>query len=210
MEGAVDLRIANQGFGAPGLDFVDSYLATLGRDFGAPMAELDFADAEAARRVINGWAADRTNDRIEELFPAGEITPTPCWLSQRGSLDAEWRYKFSPSQTTDQPFVLPDGSSVQVPTMRFDLYLPLVWTEDYAAVELLYGRGDLSMVLLTAQDFASFEAGLDRERLQGIFDSITEQGIHLSLPKFSFKSHTALNATLQDLGMTTVFGSRRI
>ncbi|HYI21106.1 MAG TPA: serpin family protein, partial [Candidatus Limnocylindrales bacterium] len=208
VEGAVDLRIAIQGFGAPGLDFVDAYLATLGRDFGAPMAELDFADAEAARRVINGWAADRTNDRIEELFPAGEITPqTVLVVANAVSLDADWRYKFSPSQTTNQPFFLPDGSSVQVPTMRFDLYLPLVWTEEYAAVELLYGQGDLSMVLLTAQDFASFEAELDRERLQGIFDSITEQGIHLSMPKFSFKSHTALNDTLQDLGMTSVFGS---
>ena len=191
VEGAVDLRIANQGFGAPGLDFLDSYLATLGRDFGAPMAELDFADAEAARRVINGWAADRTNDRIEELFPSGEITPqTVLVVANAVSLDAEWRYKFSPSQTTDQPFFLPDGSSVRVPTMRFDLYLPLVWTEEYAAVELLYGRGDLSMVLLTAPDFESFEAELDPERLNGIFDSITEQGIHLSLPKFSFKSHT--------------------
>ena len=62
------------------------------------------------------------------------------------------------------------------------------------------------MVLLTAQDLIAFEAELDRERLQGIFESITEQGIHLSLPKFSFKSHTPLNDTLQALGMTTVFG----
>jgi serpin B len=205
-EGVVDLRLANQGFAAPGLPFLDSYLETLGRDFGAPMAELDFLDTERARDVINAWAADRTNDRITELFPAGAISAqTVLVIVNAVAMDAAWRYVFDPAQTSDEPFQLADGTVVQVPTMRFDLYLPLVWDEEFAAVELLYGAGDLSMVVILPNDLTAFDAEVDPARLQWIFDAISEQGIHLSLPKFAFKSHTDLDDTLKQLGMTSVY-----
>lgn len=205
-EGVIDLRLANQGFAAPGLSFLDSYLATLGRDFGAPMAEVDFIDAEHARGVINGWAADRTNDRITELFPAGAVTSqTVLVLVNAVAMDAAWRYLFDPALTSNAPFHLADGSVVQVPTMHFNLYLPLAWEEEYSAVELSYGAGDLSMVVILPNDLSAFDAELDPALLERIFDSITEQGIHLSLPKFAFKSHTELDAALKRLGMTSVY-----
>ena len=121
------------------------------------------------------------------------------------AMEAQWRYLFDPAQTRPAPFHLPGGDVVNVPTMHFDLYLPLVWEEEYQAVELLYGAGDLSMVAIVPNDLATFEADLDPERLQGIFEAITEQGIHLSLPKFAFRSHTDLDDTLRQLGMTSVY-----
>ena len=71
--GAVELRLANQAFAQPGLPLVESYLETLSTQFGAPLAELDFSEAERARSVINDWVAGQTNDRIEELFPPETI-----------------------------------------------------------------------------------------------------------------------------------------
>lgn len=207
-EGIVDLRTANQGFAAPGLPFVDSYLATLGRDFGAPMAELAFTDVERAREVINKWAEDRTNGRITDLFPPGELdASTILVLVNAISMDAAWKFLFDPAQTSNEPFNLADGSTVDVPTMHFDLYLPLVTSDDYAAVELPYGDGDLSMVVILPEDPATFDDEVTPDRLQEIFDSITDQGIHLSLPKFSFKSHTPMDDILKGLGMTGIYGS---
>ena len=202
----VDLRLANQAFARPGFSFLDSYVAALSGDFGAPLAELDFGDAENARQVINKWAADRTNQRITELFPAGTLdASTRLVLANAVSLDAQWKYLFDPAQTTVEKFQLADGSEVDVPTMHFDLYLPLTYTDEYAAVELLYGRGDLSMVLILPRDLHSFEADVDVAALQQIFDAIADDGIHLALPKFSFKSHTDLDATLQALGMASAY-----
>ncbi len=207
-EGVVDLRTANQGFAAPGLPFVDSYLATLGRDFGAPMAELAFTDVDQAREVINKWAEDRTNGRITDLFPPGVLdASTVLVLVNAISMDAAWKYLFDPAQTRSEPFNLADGSTVDVPTMHFDLYLPLVTGDDYDAVELPYGDGDLSMVVILPGDPAKFDDEVTAERLQGIFDSITDQGIHLSLPKFSFKSHTPMDDILKGLGMTGIYES---
>lgn len=204
---AVDLRLANQLFAKPGLPVLDDYLTTMTRDFGAPLAELEFGNAERARQVINDWAADRTNGRIEELFPAGTITPaTALVLCNAISMDAAWTYLFDPAATTNEPFHRADGAVTLVPTMHFDLYLPLSAEGSVQAVELPYGKGDLSMVVILPEDLDAFVAGLDQAQLQEIFDSITEQGIHLSLPKFSFNSDLALDATLRGMGIKKAYG----
>jgi serpin B len=206
-EGVIDLRLANQGFAAPGLPLLDSYLVTLGRDFGAPMAEIEFTDEEDARRVINGWAADRTNDRITELFPEGVLTPdTRLVVVNAVAMDAAWKYLFDPAQTTDKPFHLTGADEVEVPTMHFDLYLPLATDERYDAVELPYGDGDLSMVIILPKKLDAFEREVDPDRLRSIFAAISEQGIHLSLPKFAFSSHMALDEVLKHLGMASAYG----
>lgn len=206
-QGAVDLRLANQVFAEPGLPLLEDYLATLTHDFGAPVAELAFSDPEGARRVINGWAADRTNDRIKELFPPGTITPANVLiLCNAISMDAAWTYLFDPSLTSDKPFNLADGSTVEVPMMHFDLYLPLVVEDGLQAVEIPYGKGDLSMVVIMPDDLDAFVRDVDPESLNRIFGAISEQGIHLSLPKFSFSSDVALDETLQRLGIRSAYG----
>jgi serpin B len=205
---AVDLRLANQLFAQPGLPLLDGYLTTMTRDFGAPLAELEFGDAERARQVINDWAAERTNGRIEELFPAGTITPqTALVLCNAISMDAAWTYLFDPAATTNEPFRRADGAVTLVPTMHFDLYLPLSAEGSVQAVELPYGKGDLSMVVILPEDLDTFVRDLDADGLQGIFESITEQGIHLSLPKFSFSSDLELDATLQQMGIRSAYGA---
>ena len=204
--GAVDLRVANQVFAAPGLPLIDSYLTTLTRDFGAPLAELAFSDPEAARQVINGWAADRTNDRIKELFPAGSLDPnTVMVLCNAVSMDAAWTYLFDPASTMGEPFRLADGSAIDVAMMHFNLYLPLMSEVGLQAVELPYGKGDLSMVVILPDDLDAFAAELDPDSLDRIFDTIEEQGIHLSLPKFSFDSDLGLDATLQAMGIRSAY-----
>ena len=202
----VDLRIANQLFAQPGVRLLDSFLTTLSADFGAPLAELDFDQPEVARQVINGWASDRTNDRIKDLFPPGSIDRNVrLVIANAVSLDAEWRYRFERADTRHEPFHLPDGSVVSVPTMHFDLYLPLAATPEYEVVELPYGDGDLSMVVILPEDLGRFEASLDPERLERIFAGISEQGIHLSLPKFALNSQLPLDDTLKALGMRSAY-----
>ena len=205
-DSAVDLRIANQAFAQPGFPFVEAYLASLTQDFGAPVAELDFSDAERARAVVNRWAAQRTGDRIDDLFPAGSITPsTVLVLANAVSLVGQWRYRFDPSLTSVAKFARPDGSTVDVPMMHFDYSLPLAQGADYAAVELPYGRGDLSMVLILPDNMAAFEAALSADRLQSILESINDGGIHLRLPRFSFRSDVDMDAALRELGLSGMF-----
>ena len=54
---------ANKVWTEPGLALRDDYLDVLTGVYGSPLAEANFGtDADGARRVINGWVEDNTND----------------------------------------------------------------------------------------------------------------------------------------------------
>ncbi len=193
----------------PGLDLREDYLDVLTGVYGSPLAEADFAgDADGERQVINSWAEQRTNDLITELFPSGSLDESTLMVLVNAiALDAPWEFPFDPAATRDEPFTLADGSTVDVATMHYDEFLPSAFTEEYQAVELPYGGGALSMVVVMPNDLAAFEGNLTTESLNGVFDSITDGGIHLSLPKWSARTHLTLNDTLAEMGMPTAFGA---
>ena len=200
---------ANKVWTAPGLALRDDYLDVLTGAYGSPLAEADFvADPDAQRQLVNGWVAERTNDLITELFPPGSLTArTRLVLVNAVALDAPWEFPFDPASTREEPFTRPDGSVVQVPMMHYDEYLPSAWTEEYQAVELPYGGGALSMVVIVPTDLATFEAALTPESLESVIGTIDDGGIHLSLPRWSARTHLTLKETLSALGMPTAFGA---
>lgn len=198
---------ANKVWTTPGLALRDEYLDVLTGDYGSPLAEFDFgSDTEGARQLINEWVADQTFDLIPELWPPNSFSgQTQMVLVNAVAMDAPWEFPFDPAMTTDAGFTTADGTVVQVPTMRYDEFLPSLWREDVQAVELPYGDGALSMVIIQPSDFAAFEAGLSAASLDDIFDAIDDGGIHLTMPKWSARTHVQLNDTLAALGMPTAF-----
>ncbi len=200
---------ANKVWTSPGLPLRNDYLDILTGAYGSPLAETDFA-SDVGRKAVNTWVADQTEDRIPELFPPGTIDPTTAMvLVNAVALDAPWEFPFDPEQTVDGPFTRPDGSTVTVATMRYDEYLPAAVTDSYQAVELPYGGGALSMVIVVPEDLTSFEADLSTGSLQAIIDSINDGGIHLTMPKWQARTHLTLNDTLIALGMPQAFDPAR-
>jgi serpin B len=198
---------ANKVWTQPALPLRGQFLDVLAGDYGSPLAEADFAaDPDAQRAVINQWVAERTEDRIAELLPEDALTPeTRLVLVNAIALNAPWEFPFDPAATADQPFTRPDGSTVNVPTMHYDEYLASATTGEFQAVELPYGGGALSMVVIVPNDLAAFEASLTPESLQTAIDSLTDGGIHLSLPRWTARTHLTLNDILIALGMPTAF-----
>jgi serpin B len=204
---AVDYATASRAWGQEGLDFADDFLDTLTRFHGAPLAVADFsADPEGERAAINAWTAERTAGHVEELFPPGTISDlTRLVLVNAAHLDAPWEFAFDPAQTRDGLFHLPDGTVATVPFMHYDLYLPNAVSDEWAAVEIPYAGGALSMVVIVPDDLAAFEADLDIEGLDRVLDQIDDAGIHLSLPRFSATYHTSLVEPLHALGVVDAF-----
>ncbi len=199
---------ANKVWTQPGLALLDDYLDVLTGAYGSPLAEADFgADPEAMRNLVNGWVEERTNDLIPELFPPASFDgSTQMVLVNAVALDAPWEFPFDPAATRTEPFTRADGSTVNVPMMHYDEFLPSAWTEDALAVEVPYGGGALSMVVIVPNDLAAFESELTTESLAAVIDGITDGGIHLSLPKWTARTHVQLNDVLTGLGMPAAFG----
>lgn len=203
-------RSANQTWSAPDLVLLDEYLDVLTGAYGAPMVSVNFAeDPERARAAINEWTESETNGLIDELFPAGSIKGnTRLALVNAVALDAPWEFPFDPARTGVGDFTTIDGSVVRTPMMRYDEFLPSYYGEGFSAVELPYGGGALSMVAMVPyDDFTSFEAGLDAERLNAVFDGLSEGGIHLLMPRWTSRTALSLPDTLSELGMPSAFGA---
>lgn len=221
------LRNNAQIFGAPGQEFVPDFLDAMAGHFGAPLATVDFSDAERARLRINEWVKERTEGKIPDLLPAGTITPDiRVVLVNAMYLDAPWEFSLDPKMTQDGSFTKADGSTVKVPFMYYDEYLPSAHGKGYSAVELPYEGGGLSMVIVlpqptyeTIQKGDSFESketpaptldelvkSLDAAGLEKLLAGLEENGIHLSLPRFTFSTHRDMLEDVQDLGAPTAIG----
>ncbi len=205
----VDVDIANRVWANQDLVLLDDYAQTLASNYGAALAQVDIAgDPEGSRAAVNAWVAEATRQKIQELFPEGSIgADTRLVLANALYLRAGWKFPFPPSSTSDQPFLLADGSRVDVPTMHYDEYLPSGRGEGWSAVRLPYSGEDLSMTVIVPDDLASFEQKLDVALLEQVEASIRPGGIHLSLPRFTARTHLSLADTLKAMGMPSAFGA---
>jgi serpin B len=148
----IDMARGTQLFGQRGFEFKEPFLETLSRDYGAPLATLDFADdPETARGVINTWVAELTRQLIEELMPPGSISGnTQLVIVDAQYMKAAWDEPFDPDRTSDAPFHLADGSTVEVPMMGHNLSIPMASGEDWVAGELPYEGDRLAMLVVVA------------------------------------------------------------
>lgn len=196
---------ANKVWVQEGLSLLDPFLDVLTGDYGSPLADANFSSDEQ-REIINRWVEGKTAERIPELFPAGSLSAsTAMVLVNAVALDAPWEFPFDPEATRPGSFTLLDGTDVEVPMMHYDEFLPSGFTDEAVAVELPYGGGALSMVVIVPNDLEEFESTLTVETLDAVLDSIAEGGIHLTIPKWSARTHITLNKDLQALGMPSAF-----
>jgi serpin B len=207
---AIALDAANALFGQESMAFEQPFLDTLAREYGAGMRTVDYAGAtEAARGVINGWTAEQTRDRIEEIIPSGALDPlTRLVLVNAIYLKAPWERPFEKGLTQDGPFHLEDGSTVTVPMMR-PLHAPIALGrgDGWQAVPLPYAGGRVAMTVVLPDEgrLADVEAQVVGGGLPAILASPRPEQVGLVLPRWTFRTEAPLNDALTALGMTLPF-----
>ena len=203
------LNIANAIWGQQGFGFQDEFLDTLAQYYNSGLRLLDFSHSpDAARKVINQWVEEQTEDKIKDLLPEGSIDSlVRMVLTNAIYFNAAWQYPFDQQATHDGVFHRLDGSTVTVPLMHQSELLGYAAGPGYQAVELPYVGGELSMLILLPDEgtFADWAKKLDADTLAGIVGSLEHQQVQLSLPRFSFDSEVQLKAALQKLGMSQPF-----
>jgi serpin B len=203
------LNIVNAVWGQEGHSFLPGYLDVLSRNYGAGLRLLDFErSAEEARQAINRWVSEQTEERIDNLIPAGAIDPlTRLVLTNAIYFKAAWQYPFEEDQTQEQTFYPLGGGEITVPMMNQTQQFRYAEGEGYQAVELLYVGNTASMVILLprAEAFKSFESSLDADRVEAVVEDLEPRSVILTMPRFEFASRLRLADTLADLGMPNAF-----
>ena len=206
---AFQLAVANALWGRDDYPFDEAYLALLEEHYGAGLERADFTgDPEGERERINAWVADRTEDRIEDLLPAGSIDhSTVLVLTNAIYFMASWLQEFDPDDTTDGTFTALDGTESTVPMMHQNLRTNYASVPGAEVIELPYVGEEVSMVLVLPDEgeFESFESALDAETLFGIFEELGDASGDLAMPRFEFETEVKLSDVLTDLGMPVAF-----
>jgi len=204
---AVALRIANAPFAQAEMPIEQAYLEALASRYGAGLRLVDYKrETEAARKVINAWVDDQTEQRIPELLVPGVLTPeSRLTLVNAIYLKAPWQTAFSLEATQPGAFTRADGSIVEVPMMQVGEAMPYAAGAGWRAVEIPYVGGSLAMTVIVPDDLAAFEATLTAEQLATITGALADAQVALTLPKFSIETKAQLGDTLATLGMPTAF-----
>jgi serine protease inhibitor len=208
-ETPLQLSIANAVWAEQTYPFLQSFLDTIALHYGAGIRLVDFINQyEAARKEINGWVSDQTQDKIKDLIPEGMLSPnTRMALVNAIYFKADWLRPFDANSTQDAPFHLLDGSDVTVPTMNQDAFIPYAKGDGWQAIELVYQGGTAAMDIIVPDEgrFEEEESSLDYETATAILESLQPTSVMLALPKFQFEGEVGLRDQLMALGMKDAF-----
>lgn len=204
------LSISNGLWVQDGFSLLDEYVAEVTRHYNAAVRNLDFInDSEGSRETINEWVAESTLNRILDLIPPGVLKEdTRVVLTNAVYFKASWRKPFDERSTNDAPFVLADGSTIDIPMMNQTGFFRYVATEGCKAVELDYAEGNASMlILLPDGDVEEFRQEFSADMLETIRRRLSLCNVSLSMPGFEFSQSMQLSQMLKILGMEAAFGS---
>ncbi len=209
----VEVALANSVWYREGVPVRQAFIDTTRAHFDAEVAALDFSEPSASER-INGWVDDETRGNIAEIVPA-EIPPNlVMYLINATYFKGQWRSKFDPDQTAEEPFHRADGSTVSVPMMEKtdEVRHPYYRTEQFSAVDLAYGDSLYSMTVLLPHEDTSVQEvvdSLDAETWARVTERLSPQSFsRLKMPTFTLRYEKTLNDVLTDLGMGVAFTNR--
>ena len=208
------LSVADALWGQQDFSFLAPFLNLVQADYGGGLHQVDFKSAtETARETINAWVAQATNNKIQDLLPAGSIDSlTRLVLTNAVYFKGQWATQFDASLTQNAAFTLAAGGQVQVPTMHTTGSYGYMQAGGYQVLELPYAGGRLAMDVLLPTAAAG-PSSLDISRLPADLGSwlqgLKSQEVAVSLPKFTITTPSInITPSLMALGMTDAFGTK--
>lgn len=208
-QGAPEFRAVNATWGQQDYVFEPAFLDVLALHYGAGVRAVDFkGETELLRTQINDWVEGQTNQRIQELLPAGSLRPdTRLVLTNALYFKGGWAEPFEKQLTRSGTFHLQGGGEQQVEMMGNSFEVPRMKGEGFEAAALPYVGGAFRMLIILPASgrFEEIEARLSAEFLDGIRGALRSQHTALSLPRFQVEMTLPLGEALQGLGMVDAF-----
>ena len=202
----VVMEIANSIWYREDFQVLESFKATNENYFDAEVAALNFGDP-GAKNTINQWVDDKTHGKIEEIID--EIMPDHVmFLINAIYFNGRWTTPFDPELTTLSRFFNLDDSFSEVAMMHHFGEVKYSEFETYEAVELPYGDGHFSMVVMLPSVESSADelvAQLSPSQLEATYEGLESEEIFMWMPRFELEYKKKLKNILIDLGMEKAF-----
>ncbi|XP_057318329.1 serpin A11-like [Microplitis mediator] len=207
-----ELKLANKVFTASNSKLQSDFQEITKTYFGSESQSVDFTNTEAAAATINNWCAEKTNNRITELFKPNDVEGFLLVLVNAVYFKGKWADKFNPERTRSSPFQIDENTTKDVQMMyKMANYN---WgdldTIEAKYIELPYESKDDSEAISMFIILPDKHSGLRdvENRIHNInFSSLEgpKREVALHLPKFKIESKLDLKPILRNMGITEMF-----
>ncbi len=206
----VELSVANRLFGEKTRDFRPGFVDVTADHYRAELDLVDFRHAhEAARKHINGWIADETQKRIQDLIPENVLNEaTALVLANAVYFKGDWKTAFDPKVTKKDDFTTPKRT-VQTDMMHMRAHHRFAEHDGALMLEMAYQGDELVMqlVLPVADDgLPALEKRLGSGLLDQLSSKLGRHEVIVTMPRFTIDgSALSLKGTLQRMGVVDAF-----
>ena len=185
-----------------GKDFIQNNKAL----FDADVNDIDFTQADKAKKTINEWAEKATNGTIKELSlqindDMRAVLANACYLK------GKWTLPFDKKETKKATFHNQDGTTCEVDMMHLTKTFNFRDSEGepYMAVELPYGNQSFHMVIVLPKEDYTLDDILptfDWNRL-----GLGGEKVNVALPKFKIEASypEEIMKCVKELGVSQIF-----
>ncbi len=208
----VTLEIANSLWAQKDAPFESEFLDANRDYFGAEIRSLDL-QAPGAADEINGWVAEKTQDRITEIID----NPDPAAVMELVNAVyflADWAESFDEAATSSQPFTLSTGDPVDVDMMQAMREWDYGESETLQIVRLPYATEDFAAYVLVPQgDLGPGDVleTMDATTWKSLTRLLLPREGSVTLPRFEIEwgAGTDLSGPLAEMGMASAFDRAR-
>lgn len=208
------LSVVNRLWGQQGYGFLDSFAQLTQDYYGAALKEVDFINGtEEARRTINQWVEQQTQEKIQDLIAPDILDSlTRLVLTNAIYFKGTWANQFEPKLTRNEAFTVAPGQQVDVPMMHQEAAVGYGALDNLQVLELPYVGDQIAMVILLPKKvdgLAELEQRLTLGNLENWLSSINYDRNRcperIGLPKFKINSAFEFKQILSKMGMASAF-----
>jgi len=211
----IKLNFADGLWAQKGYRFLDSYFILVKMNYKSEIKNVDFNDdseREKARRGINLWVEQKTNDKIKDLLTPNDLTSmTRLVLVNAIYFYGEWAKPFEIESTIPDNFFLLDKTRIKVEFMNQCGSYNYFEDPDIKVLEIPYKDSKASLVILLPNKkdgILELEKSIDYKYYLDVIGLFRTENVQLSLPKFKTTFKINLGNTLSQMGMPLAFSPK--
>jgi serpin B len=190
--------------------YQDKFIRNI-EDYDAIIKPVDFSkteEREDARRRMNHWVADQTQNKIKELIKQGDIEDlTRLVLINALYFNANWKIEFPKNNTSAGKFSAGDNS-YRIDFMQNIAEFSYLKTDQCQLVSIPFENDQTSMIIILPNDDITNEQiikNLNNKFLSELLNQTSKEKISLKIPKFSLDIRLEMKENLKKLGILEAF-----
>ncbi|RCN49152.1 serine proteinase inhibitor [Ancylostoma caninum] len=205
----VKTRIANGFFLDKRYTIEDNYATTIKDKYSAEVQALDFSQAKAAAKTIDGFVSNATAGKINDFVTEDTVRDAFSIIINAIYFTADWEYPFYTSLTKNLTFYSSENDEKEIEFLRDSnerrLYAE---DEDMEVLSLRYKDTSYALnIFLPKERFAlqQLRKKLSGDVIQKLLSKLQLTYMSFSIPKMKIETELNLRDALMTMGVNTMF-----